>query len=419
MTGPLLRITTGSVLALAVAIGGIASVSAGAGPDVRKAVASAKDCDTSPKTDSGPSRFAVEFLAAASRDGTQTAIVAPLSVEAVLAMAGYGASAPFRQAVRRLFVEDTGDWRPACRLAAVLNATETDEAVEIHVANGVFAARALDIFPAFRAALEDRFGAKVARLDFSQAQSVETINAWVETNTSGMIPRLLGDLAPETVLMLVNALHFKGKWAHAFDPAQTTVRPFRLGSGEVVERVTMRVEALSAYFREDESFEALELPYGEGHFTLTVVVPRLGIAPAEAFAKLRADPSWFGGTRFEKAIGTLRLPRLNLDHTSDVLPLLERLGLAEALGNPDAFSGIAASAPSLSQIIHAARLALDEEGTEAGAATAAVFTKSATPSLDFDLQVDRPFALAVRRRDSGDLLFSAWVDDPGHSTLER
>lgn len=415
----LLRITTGSVLALAVAIGGIASVSAAAGPDVRKAVVNVQECLPSPRPDSGPSRFAVEFLAAASRDGTQTAIVAPLSVEAVLAMAGYGASAPFRHAVRGLFVDDTGDWRPACRLAAVLNATGTDEAVELHVANGVFAARALDIFPAFRAALEDRFGADVARLDFSRAQSVESINAWVETKTNGMIPRLLGDVSPETVLMLVNALHFKGKWAHAFDPVRTTVRPFRLGSGEVVERATMQIEALSAYYREDESFEALELAYGEGHFTLTVVVPRPGIATAEAITRLRADPSWFGGAGFEKAIGTLRLPRLNLDHTSDVLPFLERLGLAEALGDPDAFSGIAPSAPRLSQIIHAARLTLDEEGTEAGAATAAVLTKSAMLALDFDLRVDRPFALAVRRRDGGNLLFSAWVDDPGHSTLKR
>ena len=417
MTGELLRVVTGSLLAIAAAVGGAASVSAEPGPDVRQAIVNPGECVSTSQADTGSPRFAVEFLAAASGGGARTAIVAPLSVEAVLAMAGYGASESFRRAVRRLFVEDTGNWRPECRQAAVLNAAGTDEAVELHVANGAFAAHSLDILPAFRATLEDRFGAKVARLDFSQVRSVETVNAWVETKTDRMIPHLLGGLPSDTVLVLVNALHFKGKWGHAFDPARTTVQPFRLGSGEVVERATMLVEALSADFREDESFEAVELPYGDGDFTLAVVVPRPGIAPADAIARLRADPSWLTGARFDRARGTLLLPRLNLARTGDVLPLLGQLGLAEALSNPDTFSGISASAPQLSQMIHAVRLALDEEGTEAGAATAALFTESLEPH--FYLQVDRPFALAVRRREGGDLLFAAWVDDPGHSAPER
>lgn len=417
MTGQMQRVATGSLLAIAAAVGGTASVSAGSGPDVRQAIADAGKCVSSPQAGTGSSRFTVEFLAAASEDGARTAVVSPLSVEAALAMAGYGASASFGHAVRRLFVEGAGDWKPACRLAAVLNAAASDKDVEINAANGAFAARALDMFPAFRAVLEARFGARVARLDFSQPRSIETINAWVERKTSGMIPRLLAELPPETGLVLVNALHFKGKWAHAFDPARTTMLPFRLGSGAVVERATMLLETLSADFREDEGFQALELPYGDGEFTLTVVVPRPGITPADAIARLRDDPSWLAGARFEKVTGTLLLPRLNLASTGDILPFLKRLGLAEALSDPHAFSGIAAPAPKLSQVIHAARLALDEEGTEAGAATAAVFTKS----LDrhFYLQVDRPFALAVRRRDGGDLLFAAWVDDPGHSAVER
>ena len=333
-------------------------------------------------------------------------------------MAGHGASDSFRRAVRRLFVEDTGDWRPACRQAAVLNAAGTDEAVALHIANGAFAAHSLDIFRAFRAALKNRFGAKVARLDFSQARAVETINAWVTAQTNRTIPRLLADLPRDTSLVLVNALHFKGKWAHPFDPARTTVLPFRLGSGETVGRATMLTGPFSADYREDESFQALELAYGDGDFTLTVVVPRPGIAPADAIAGLRADPSWLAGAGFDRAVGTLLLPRLNLAHTGDVLPLLEGLGLSEALREPDTFSGIGAPAPKLSQVIHATRLSLDEEGAEAGAATAAVFAKSAAEP-HFLLQVNRPFALAVRRRDGGDLLFAAWVDDPGHSMMER
>lgn len=418
MARPLKRIVAVLFLALAPGTGFGVSSSTEAGRDDGNAAQSARNGDPSARADAGPLRFAVDLLAAASGNGGRTAIVAPLSVEAVLAMVSHGASEPLRRAVRRLVAEDAATWKPAGRLASALDAAGADDGVDLSIANGAFAAQELDVFPAFGAALEDRFGAKVARLDFSQEQSTATINAWVKTKTNGMIPRLLEAPRPDTLLLLVNALHFKGEWAHAFDPARTAAQPFTLGSGEVVERETMLAEKLPAFHRKDEDFEAVELVYGDGGFALTVVLPRPGLAPADAFRKLEADPSWFGGAGFEKAVGALHLPRLDLDYKKDILPLLAELGLAAALATPGAFSGIADPAPVLSGMVHAARLALDEEGTEAAAATAAMFTKSMVEPR-FDMQVDRPFALAVRKRDSGELLFTAWVDDPGRSESRR
>ena len=419
MSRSLRRISAVLFLALAVATGGGASYSTAADSDVGAAGTIVLDGDPSAQADAGSSHsFAVELLTAASGNGGHTAIVAPLSVEAVLGMVSQGASEPLRRAILRLFAEDATVWRPGRRLAAVLGAAGADGGVELSIANAAFAAQDLDVFPAFRSALEDRFGAKVARLDFSKAQSTETINTWVKSKTNGMIPRLLDSLGPETVLLLVNALHFKGEWAHAFDPALTAPRPFHLGSGEVVERETMLAAELPAYHREDEDFEAVELAYGDGGFALTVVLPRPGLAPADALDKIQADPSWFGGAGFGKAFGTLRLPRLDLEYKNDILPFLSELGLGEALKTPGALSGIAVSATVLNQVVHAARLKLDEEGTEAGAATAATIQKSSLPAR-FDMQVDRPFALAVRKRGSGDLLFTAWIDDPGDSEPNR
>lgn len=113
-------------------------------------------------------------------------------------------------------------------------------------------------------------------------------------------------------------------------------------------------------------------------------------------------------------MGRLVLPRLDLEGRAGLLPALGRLGLGEALGDPDAFEGIAAPAPVLGRVLHAARLALDERGTEAAAATAAVFATRAAIGEEerFDVTVDRPFALAVRHAGGG-LPFAAWVADPG------
>ena len=108
---------------------------------------------------------------------------------------------------------------------------------------------------------------------------------------------------------------------------------------------------------------------------------------------------------------------MNLSYNDDVLPFLDRFTPGVNLRAPDAFSGVAAPAPNLSYVIHGAGLTLDEEGTEAAAATAAIFTMSL--EARFDMQVDRPFAVAVRRIESGDLLFAAWADYPGRSEPDR
>ena len=210
MTKPLPRIAAAWCVALVVAAGGTASASAGPGPEASTA-ASSRNCDPSARADAGTSRFAVGLLAAASRDGARTTVVAPLSVEAVLAMASYGGSESFRRAARRLFAEGEAVWRPACRLASIMDAAKKSGGVDLHIANGVFAAEDLDVFPAFRAALEDRFSAKIENLDFSQARSIETINAWVAEKTKGTIPRLVEELGSDTVLILVNARDGSGR----------------------------------------------------------------------------------------------------------------------------------------------------------------------------------------------------------------
>ena len=112
--------------------------------------------------------------------------------------------------------------------------------------------------------------------------------------------------------------------------------------------------------------------------------------------------------------GYLALPRVTLHGEASLLPTLRALGLDSALGDPDPFAGIAAPPPSLSRVVHRTMLMLDEHGTKAAAATAAIMTtRAAIPEDDgFDMQVDRPFALAVRHHATGALLFTAWVADP-------
>ena len=421
-------------------------------------------------SDAASGRFGVELLAAVSGEGRTNALVSPLGIGAVLAMLSQGAVEPVRRSIREMLGDrgidqggregetaeslataespgagdseesgaaagdrsgaerGTGDSEtpsaeadgtgPAgampCRLAAVLAAAAEDQGVALHVANGAFADRRLDLFPSFSSVLRDRFGARVERLDFAASDSVPRINAWVARETANAIPSLVSSLEPDAALVLANAMHFHGEWSRPFDPAQTAPLPFHPHAGEAIEVATMQAEELSVPYREDADFQAVALPYGGGAFALVVVLPRAGLEPAAALRALASDPSWLGGSDFHRMRGYLALPRVSLDAEASLLPALRALGLASALDDADAFAGIAAPPPALSRVVHRTMLKLDEQGTEAAAATAAIMTTRAAIMEDegFEMQVDRPFALAVHHRATGALLFAAWVADP-------
>ena len=302
----------------------------------------------------------------------------------------------------------------SCRLAWVLY-DASDDAVKVRVANGAFANRRLDLFPAYSETLRAAFDARVERLDFTDERSVERINAWVSEATEGAIPRLVSRLDPDDVLVLANAMRFEGGWARPFDLERTVPAPFHLRSGTAPEVPTMHADDLPARYREDGDFQAVALPYDGGRFEFVAVLPRAGLEAPEALRRLAADPSWLGGRGFRRSRGALALPRLALDAEASLLPALRALGLGAALDDPQAFAGIAAPAPKLSRVLHRTMLVLDEQGTEAAAATAAVMTTRAAiveEERSFEMRVDRPFALSVRHRGTGAVLFTAWVDDP-------
>ena len=372
--------------------------------------------------DAHSGRFGFRLLGALAEEGPGNAQVSPLGIGAVLAMVSPGAKESVRRAISEAI--GAGDGAPAatggeaarmlaCQLAALREAQRIDDGVTVRYASGAFAEQRLDLFPAFATALESGFDARVERLDFADESAVARINAWVAEATRDAIPRLVSELEPDDVLVLANAVHFQGSWTHPFDPERTVPAPFHLRSGTSVDVPTMHAQALSARYREADDFQAVALPYGNEGFELVAVMPKDEVDATEALRRLASDPTWLGGRGFRRARGSLALPRLDLEAEASLLPVLRALGLESALNDPEAFAGVAAPAPMLSRVLHRTMLVLDEQGTEAAAATAAVMTTRAAVELaTFDMRVDRPFALAVRYRPTGAVLFAAWVEDP-------
>ena len=407
-------------------------------------------------------RFGLELLGALTEEGSDNALVSPLGIGTVLAMVSQGAKESVRRSIGEVIQGGgdalqggDGDAAPtgsssssdsgaggqadnatasdddaipdtnstmmlACQLFALRIAQSVDEGVVVNFANGVFANRNLELFPSYSAAIDSWFDARIERLDFADESAVTRINAWVSEATREAIPHLIDTLEPGDALVLANAVHFRGDWMDPFDPERTVPAPFHLRSGATAEVLTMHAEELSARYREDDDFQAIALPYGLGGFELVAVVPQREVDAPEAIRQLTSDPTWLGGHGFQRARGSLALPRLALEADVSLLPVLRSLGLESALNDKQAFAGIADPAPILSQVQHRTMLLLDEQGTMAAAATVAVMTsRSALDPTTFDMRVDRPFALAVRYRPTGAVLFVAWVESPPQGAAIR
>lgn len=285
----------------------------------------------------------------------------------------------------------------------------------IVVANGVFAARSLQLDAAVVQGMETAYLAAVERLDFAAAPDAARarINQWVSGATRGLIPEIAGQgtARKETRMVIANALYFKAEWATKFLPALTAKVPFHLPSGEKAPRSMMHQTAEHAVFVGPDA-EILELAYRGSSTAMTFLLPPPGVSLADFESKLRPDAldRWFSG--LQKEVLRIGVPRFTVDSGALSLrqPLME-MGIRDAFG-PAADFALASEPLALDDVLHRTRLTVTEEGTEAAAATAMFASQSLDRRKLRSFVLDRPFLFVLRDLADGALLFVGRVTDP-------
>ncbi len=341
-----------------------------------------------------------------------TVVISPYSLAAALTMVAQGAEGDtrtaFREALRlgELPVAEAGTGHAA--LAATLRRDGED--VVLAIANAIWGDAGIDWHAGFVEAQRTGFDADIETVDFDDPAAIEMINGWVDAQTRGMIPTLVDRLPPRTVMVLANAVYFRGMWQTPFDPERTAAAPFALAGGDSRD-VPMMSRTDRFRYREDGGTQIVTLPYGDGVMEMIVVLPAAD-APAPDADTLAA---WFAPAGFAERRGTLSLPRLDLTWSASLLPALEALGLGVAFSGEADFSGMADAPLFISDVLHKTALRLDEEGTEAAAVTGVIVSRTAyqPPQEPFTMTVDRPFHLAIRDTATGAVLFVGHVADPG------
>ncbi|MEW4569015.1 serpin family protein [Tautonia sp. JC769] len=304
------------------------------------------------------------------------------------------------------------------RINSRLLETGDDAGYQLNVANRLWGQQGYGFVPGYLALTRDAYGAELQTVDFARAteEARDRINTWVEEQTRGKIPNLIppGVLDSLTRLVLTNAIHFKGDWAAPFPEQATQDAPFFL-SGEDEVIVPLMNRRGSYRYAEGVDLKILELPYGTGDLAMVVLLPdaKDGLGALEAQLNAEQLGRWFAGLRRQDV--AVALPRFSLSSQFTLNQALSTLGMTLPFQQGQAdLSGMDGSRELyITAAIHKAFVDVNEEGTEAAAATGIVVgVRSALPSEAKVFRADHPFLFLIRDTRTGSILFLGRLTQP-------
>ena len=346
--------------------------------------------------------------------------ISPLSVAMALGMTYNGAAGSTESTMRGTL--ELGDltreeintaYRDVIDLLSGL-----DGSVRFTLANSIWYRQGLPVRQEFIDVNREFFDAEVAALDFSAPGAAGTINDWVDEKTEGRIEDIVADPIPsEVVMYLINAIYFKGSWTARFDPALTQPGPFTLSDGARIDVPMMSTEdAIDVGYFGDESVTVVDLPYGGQAYSMTIVLPDTDHDLTEIIAGLDGETwrAWVEGLQDNGIIITM--PKFKLEYELTMNDVLKALGMEVAFDGAAAdFSGIADVFPErlyISEVKHKTFVEVNEEGTEAAAATSVEIGVTSVDPTPPRIVIDRPFVFAIRERLSGTILFAGAIERP-------
>jgi len=339
----------------------------------------------------------------------------PYSISTALAMTYAGARGETEKQMAKALHFDLPQEKLHAVFAEVqtgLTEAQRTNGVQLFVANSLWLAKGMSLQKNFLDRMEKNYATRLTALDYGQTEAArQTINRWVEDQTKDKIKDLLqrGILSPATVLVLANAIYFKGDWLTPFNPTNTVAMPFHLSASNKVNVPMMHQWKLKCGFHANAEAQLLELPYVGNRLSLVVILPnqKNGLAQLELGLTVPKLKQWIGNLHSGAKVDVW-LPKFKTTSYFLLNEKLKALGMVDAFGAAD-FSGIfGARGPYISAVVHKAYLEVNEQGTEAAAATGVMMKVSKGP----DFLADHPFLFLIRDKTTGSILFMGRIMNP-------
>lgn len=349
-------------------------------------------------------------------EADENVFVSPLSVSMALGMTYNGADGATQEAMQQtlelqgLSLEEINkSYQSLIELLVNL-----DPKVQFQIANSIWHEQDYVFNVEFLNRCQHYFNAEVSGLDFADPVAVAQINQWVSDQTNGKIQNIVDQIESQIVMFLINAIYFKGTWTYEFDPEKTEDDWFTTSDGTQIPCQMMMVENEFPYL-ETNTFQAVDLPYGDGFYTMTIFVPHQSSNVDALINQLTSEnwQNWFN--EFNKRKIVLSLPKFKFEYELLMNDVLTALGMGVAFSSYHAdFSQMSSGLQLyIDNVKHKTFVEVSEEGTEAAAVTSVQMgVTSIGPDQMVFLRVDRPFFFTIRENNSGTILFMGKIVEP-------
>jgi serpin B len=343
-------------------------------------------------------------------------MVSPLSVSLALAMTYNGANGETKMAMEETLklYGLTPDEINTSYQTLIEALKSLDKKVVLEIANAIFYRDDFSVEPDFVSVNQNYYDAEVSALDFGSPNALKTINGWVAEKTKDKIESILDRITPDNVMFLLNAIYFKGIWASEFEKKNTVERDFNLENGAAIQTDFMQQEKAVLY-NENDLFQAVQLPYGQGNFSMSVFLPQADKSLQDVMENLDKEnwKSWM--ENFSERNVNIQLPKFKYEYEIKLNDILSEMGMGIAFSPMEAdFTGINHNGGLYIDFVkHKSFIEVNEEGTEAAAVTVVAVNKlTAGGGGSISFNANRPFLFAISEKSTGAILFVGTVKNP-------
>ncbi|KAF5296887.1 hypothetical protein FQR65_LT10153 [Abscondita terminalis] len=357
--------------------------------------------------------FDLELLQ--SFDDTRNYFISPASIKATLGMVLEGARGTCADEISRVLRIPADQTSSRERLSTLLyDFNSTPGTTLVESANGAFVSNVFQVVPQYERNLKAYYKADVRSVDFSNSEyAARLINNWVYNTTRGLITDIItpANFNSDATLVLANALYFQGKWKYPFDEASTSIKCFYGRNGCINARMMQNVDNYNYKFLATLDAEAIELPYGDGQYSMLVLLP----SKQQSVDLLVRDIKFMTiasiVNMLEPTEVYVNLPKFEIEHTADIVPDLQRLGISEIFSPKANLSGIISRGQiKISNFVHKAKIEVNEKGTIAAGATGVIVIPLMGSSIP-RFVADRPFLFFIYHGKTKNILFAGRLNE--------
>jgi serpin B len=350
----------------------------------------------------------------------------PSSIHIAMTMAYFGSAGQTKDQLGKVLhlggVDENVENQYSALMEQLNNPATVDDkpAFALKLANAMWVQQDKPVGKKYSQLLDTYFNAELNKVDFAKSDAArKTINDWVADKTQNKITDLVtpGAIDANTRLILTNAIYFKSDWANTFDKHFTTDDIFK--STGTTASVPMMHKVRNFGYLENDDFQALEIPYKQNALSMVVFLPRTddGLAKFEKSINPKQLEQWLGQLKDERV--NVTLPKFKFDSSFSLAQCLKAMGAGDAFDSKLAnFAEITRAEPLyIGAVLHKAMVAVDENGTEAAAATAVIFMTTAArmePAKPKVFKADHPFVFLIKHNDTGEILFMGRVANPAN-----